>query len=246
MANIYKRPHIPCFLPVHHVHPIYLLNAFHPINLTNLTCAFDRLTDPIHESMANTAERSPEAVNEPNPNGFVTERELAGERRSIRRYNDGRVSGRSASVEPGPRTRASTRNSSRSCSRNDTGNTTRASSRMGPFISRRSSFTDRPPSAIQSKLSDMAAEISAEVVDLFADNPDSSTAKKFLVSWSIQKNAKGGTATPKHLTHSTGASVTSSNCSTKTNGSVIARIADIEDRVRKHNVRLKPVLEGDE
>ncbi|KAJ5145606.1 uncharacterized protein N7515_000170 [Penicillium bovifimosum] len=199
------------------------------------------------KSRASTAERSTEAANESNPNGFVTKRKIDGERRSIRHYSDGRVSERSASVEPAPRTRASTRastrNSSRSCSRNDTCNTTRASSHMGPFISRRSSFADRPPSAFQSKLSDLAAEISAEVARFSADKPGSASAERLRTTWS---NVRSGKATPKNTIHSSGASVASSNCSTRTGGSVLDRIADIEDRVRRQNVWLKPVLEGDE
>ncbi|KAJ5576366.1 hypothetical protein N7535_003292 [Penicillium sp. DV-2018c] len=220
---------------------------------------------------ASTTERSTQTPTTPNPNGFITERELAGERRSIRRYNDGRISGRS-SVEPSPRRRASTsastRNSSRSSSRTDnTGDTTRASSRMGPFISRRSSLSlslscadrDRPPSSSSSpspfhsnKLSDLAAEISAEVARFSADKPNSASAQRLRATWNNVRNGKAK-AMPKKVNeiHSSGAGaagVAGSTCSTRTEeGSIIARIvADIEDRIRRQNVGLKPVLEGDE
>ncbi|KAJ5562256.1 hypothetical protein N7461_001017 [Penicillium sp. DV-2018c] len=218
---------------------------------------------------ASTTERSTQTPTTPNPNGFITERELAGERRSIRRYNDGRISGRS-SVEPGPRRRASTststRNSSRSPSRTDnTGDTTRASSRMGPFISRRSSLSlslscadrDRPPSSSSSpspfhsnKLSDLAAEISAEVARFSADKPNSASAQRLRATWNNVRNGKKAMPKKVNEIHSSGtgaAGVAGSSCSTRMEGSIIARIvADIEDRIRKQNVGLKPVLEGDE
>lgn len=42
--------------------------------------------------MTNEANQTTDAASEENPNGFITDRAIDGQRRSIRQYNDGRVS----------------------------------------------------------------------------------------------------------------------------------------------------------
>ena len=73
-----------------------------------------------------------------NPNGFITEREVDGERRSIRHYNDGRVSSRNSSregrISSRPTSRASftrSRVNSQTTSRSASRSTRRASSESG-------------------------------------------------------------------------------------------------------------------
>ncbi|KAJ5383347.1 hypothetical protein N7517_001258 [Penicillium concentricum] len=183
--------------------------------------------------MGNEAAMTTEAASDLNPNGFVTDREVDGERRSIRHYNDGRVSGRGRSVEASLRTKMHK-------------NSTRTGSRARPPTSHPWELSGRSTPAVGPGPPDIA-DITAAMAKLTADHPTSTKVKRLNKKLNLDADLGIETVTMRKVTPSSLASVVSSKCSTGSNSSVNARIADIEDRVRNHiDTRLQPVREEDE
>jgi hypothetical protein len=180
--------------------------------------------------MGNDSPQTTEAANDLNPNGFVTDREVDGERRSIRHYNDGRISGRGRNVEASLRTKM--RNSS------ETG------CRVRPPTSRRESGGRSTPTGSGPA---GVADITAAMAKLTVDHPNSAKVKKLSKKLNLDADPGIETVTLRKVTPSSVASVVSSKCSGSSSGSVNARIADIENRVRKHiKTRLQSITEEDE
>ncbi|CAI7653094.1 unnamed protein product [Penicillium discolor] len=174
--------------------------------------------------MSDEANTTTEAANDLNPNGFITNRELDGERRSIRHYNDGRVSGRGRSVEGSLRTKMR---------KNSTG----AGGRVRPPISRSRDLSG--PSDI--------ADITAAMAKLTVDHPTSPKVMRLSKKLNLDADSGIETVTLRKVTPSSTASVASSTCSTGSRSSVNARIAEIEGRVRKHiKNRLQSIKEEQE
>ena len=182
--------------------------------------------------MGNEANKTTEAASDLNPNGFITDRELDGERRSIRHYNDGRVSGRGRSVEGSPRTRMP---------KDSTG----IGGRSRPLTSHSRDSGGRS-TPITFDPSDIA-EITAAMAKLTVDHFASPKVKRLSEKLNLDANPGIETVTLRKVTPSSMASVTSSTCSTGSNSSVNARIAEIEDRLKKHiKTRLQSIKEEDE
>ncbi|CRL27916.1 EF-Hand 1, calcium-binding site [Penicillium camemberti] len=183
--------------------------------------------------MDNEANTTTEAANDLNPNGFITNRELDGERRSIRHYNDGRVSGRGRSVEGSLRTKMR---------KNSTG----AGGRARPPTSRSRDLSGRATPAVRSGPSDIA-DITAAMAKLTVDHPTSPKVKKLSKKLNLDAYSGIETVALRKVTPSSTASVASSTCSTGSRSSVNARIAEIEGRVRKHiKTRLHSITEEQE
>ncbi|KAJ5513002.1 hypothetical protein N7463_002554 [Penicillium fimorum] len=183
--------------------------------------------------MGNEATRTTEAASDLNPNGFITDREVDGERRSIRHYNDGRVSGRGRSVEASLRTKMHK-------------NATRAGSRARPPTSHPWELSGRSTPVVGAGPADIA-DLTAAMVKLTADHPTSAKVKRLSKKLNLDADPGIGTVTLQKVTPLSVASVFSSKCSTGSGSSVNARIADIEDRVRKQiNTRLQPLREESE
>ncbi|KAJ5518461.1 hypothetical protein N7453_000883 [Penicillium expansum] len=184
--------------------------------------------------MSNEANKTTEAASDLNPNGFITDRELDGERRSIRHYNDGRISRRGSSVEASLRTKMH---------RHSTGTEGRAwlpTSHPGDLSGR------SPPVGGASGPSDIA-DITAAMAKLTVDHPTSPKVKRLSKKLNLDADPGIETVTLRKVTPSSTASMTSSTCSTHSKSSVNARIAEIEDRVRKHiKTRLQFIEEEDE
>ncbi|CAI7658306.1 unnamed protein product [Penicillium viridicatum] len=175
--------------------------------------------------MDNEANTTTEAASDLNPNGFITNRELDGERRSIRHYNDGRVSGRGRSVEGSLRTKMR---------KNSTG----AGGRARPL-------NGRSILAVASGPSDIA-DITAAMAKLTVDHPTSPKVKRLSKKLNLDADSGIETVTLRKVTPSSTASVVST-CSTSSRSSVNARIAEIEGRVREHiKTRLQSIKEEDE
>ncbi|CAI7620557.1 unnamed protein product [Penicillium glandicola] len=183
--------------------------------------------------MGDEANKTTHAASDHNPNGFVTDRELHGERRSIRHYNNGRVSGRGKSVE------ASIRTNSRK-------NSIVSGGRARPLTSHHRGLGGRSTPAAGSISADVA-HITAAMAKLTVDHPTSPRVKRLSKKLNLDADPRIETVTLRKVTPSSAASMASSTCSTGSKSSVNARIADIEDRVRKHiNTRLQPIREEDE
>ncbi|OQE34362.1 hypothetical protein PENCOP_c019G06044 [Penicillium coprophilum] len=183
--------------------------------------------------MSNEAAKTTEAASDLNPNGFVTDRKVDGERRSLRHYNDGRVSGRGRRVESNLRTKMHK-------------NSTRTRSHARPLTLHPGELSGRSTPAAGPSPSDIAG-ITAAVAKLTADHPTSAKVKRLIKKLNLDADSTIETGTLRKVTSSSVASVVSSNCSTGSNSSVNARIADIEDRIRNHiKQRLLPVREEDE
>ncbi|CAG8906914.1 unnamed protein product [Penicillium egyptiacum] len=183
--------------------------------------------------MGNEANQTTGAANDLNPNGFITDREVDGERRSIRHYNDGRVSGRGRSVEGS--LRAKMRKDSTGAGGRDRPPPTSHPRDMGS----RSTPVASGPSDI--------ADITAAMAKLAVGHPTSPKVKRLSKKLNLDADSGIETVTLRKVTPSSTASVASSTCSTDSNSSVNARIAEIEDRVRKHiRTRLQSIKEEDE
>ncbi|CAI7572542.1 unnamed protein product [Penicillium crustosum] len=183
--------------------------------------------------MENEANMTTEAANDLNPNGFITNRELDGERRSIRHYNDGRVSGRGRSVEGSLRSKMQ---------KNSTG----AGGRARPPTSRSRDLSGRSTPAFVSGSSDIAG-ITAAMAKLTVDHPTSPKVKRLNKKLNLDAYSGFETVTLRKVTPSSTASVASSTCSTGSRSSVNARIAEIEGRVRKHiKTQLQSIKEEQE
>lgn len=181
--------------------------------------------------MGNEANKTTEAASDLNPNGFITDREVDGERRSIRHYNDGRVSGRGRSVEGSLRTKMH---------KNPTG----TGGRARPPTSHPGNLGGRS-TPVTSGSSDIA-DITAAMAKLTVDHPTSPKVKRLSKKLNLDADPRIETVTLRKVTPSSTASVASSTCSTGSNSSVNARIAEIEDRVRKHiKTRLQSIKEED-
>ncbi|KAJ6128387.1 hypothetical protein N7471_009604 [Penicillium samsonianum] len=181
--------------------------------------------------MGNEANKTTEAASDLNPNGFITDREVDGERRSIRHYNDGRVSGRGRSVEGSLRTKMH---------KNPTG----TGGRARPLTSHPGNLGGRS-TPVASGSSDIA-DITAAMAKLTVDHPTSPKVKRLSKKLNLDADPRIETVTLRKVTPSSTASVVSSTCSTGSNSSVNARIAEIEDRVRKHiKTRLQSIKEED-
>jgi hypothetical protein len=222
MANLYNRPNIPCFFgPFHSIHSFQLIQLTYFTDLQVLSIS----------NMGNEANKTAAAANDLNPNGFITEREVDGERRSVRRYNDGRVSGRGGSIE-------GTRQGSRK-------NSTGISGRARPPTSHPRDLDCRSTPAASGP-SDVA-DITAAMAKLTVDHPTSPKVKKLSKKLNLDADPGIETVTLQKVTPSPTPSVASSTCSAGSKSSVNARIAEIEDRVRKHiKSRLQTIKEEDE
>lgn len=182
--------------------------------------------------MGNEANTTTEAANDLNPNGFITDRELDGERRSIRHYNDGRVSGRVRSVEGSLRTKMQN-------------NSTGAGGRARPPTSRPRDLSGRSTPAVASGPSDIA-DITAAMAKLTVDHPTSPKVKRLSKKLNLDADSGIETMALRKVTPSSTASV-ASTCSTGSRSSVNARIAEIEGRVREHiKTRLQSIKEEQE
>ncbi|KAJ5164671.1 uncharacterized protein N7500_006501 [Penicillium coprophilum] len=183
--------------------------------------------------MGNEAAKTTEAASDLNPNGFVTDRKIDGERRSLRHYNDGRVSGRGRSVGSDLRTKMHK-------------NCTKTRGRARPLTSHPGESSDRSTPAAGPSPSDIA-EITAAVAKLKTDHPTSAKVKRLSKKLNPNADSTIETVTLRKVTSSSVASVVSSRCSTGSRSSVNARIADIEDRIRNHiKPRLLSIREEDE
>ncbi|CDM35566.1 hypothetical protein DTO013E5_7960 [Penicillium roqueforti] len=182
--------------------------------------------------MDNEAKKTTEAASDLNPNGFITDRELDGERRSIRHYNDGRVSGRGRSVEGSLRTTMRK-------------NSTRTGNRSRPLTSHSRDSGGRSTPIVFNP-SDIA-DITAAMAKLTVDHPTSPKVKRLSKKLNFDAGPGIEIVTLRRVTPSPTASVASSICSTGSNSSVNARIAEIEDRLKKHiKTRLQSIKEEDE
>ncbi|KAJ5836116.1 hypothetical protein N7447_002142 [Penicillium robsamsonii] len=183
--------------------------------------------------MGNETVKTTEAASDLNPNGFVTDREVDGERRSIRHYNDGRVSGRGRSVEASLRTKMHK-------------NFTEAGSHARPPTSHCWELSGRSTPAVGPGPPDIA-DLTAAMAKLTADHPASAKVKRLSKNLNLDADPGIGPVAIPKVTPLSVASVVSSKRSTGSGSSVNARIADIEDRVRNHiNTRLQPLREEDE
>ncbi|KAJ5603527.1 hypothetical protein N7537_006483 [Penicillium hordei] len=183
--------------------------------------------------MGNEANTTIKAANDLNPNGFITDRELDGERRSIRHYNDGRVSGRGRSVEGTLRTKMQ---------KSPTG----AGGRARPPTSRPRDLSGRSTPAVASGSSDIA-DITAAMAKLTADHPASPKVKRLSKKLNLDADSGIETVTLRKVTTLSMDSGASSTCSTGSRSSVNARIAEIEGRVRGHiKTRLQSIKEEPE
>jgi hypothetical protein len=82
---------------------------------------------------------------------------------------------------------------------------------------------------------------------LTVDHPTSPKVKRLSKKLTLDADPGIETVTLRKVTPSPTPSVASSTCSTGSNSSVNARIAEIEDRVRKHiKSRLQSIKEEDE
>ncbi|CAG7935046.1 unnamed protein product [Penicillium nalgiovense] len=222
MAKLYICPNIPCFFgPFHSIHSFQLIQLTYFTDLQVLSIS----------NMGNEANKAAGAANDLNPNGFTTDREVDGERRSIRHYNDGRVSGRGRSIED-----------SRQVSRK---NSTGTGGRARPPTSHPRDLGDRSTPAASGP-SDVA-DITAAMAKLTVDHPTSPKVKRLSKKLNLDADPGIETVTLRKVNLSPTPSVISSTCSKGTNSSVNARIAEIEDRVRKHiKSRLQSIQEEDE
>ncbi|KAJ5959093.1 uncharacterized protein N7479_006243 [Penicillium vulpinum] len=183
--------------------------------------------------MASEANKTTEAASDLNPNGFITDRKVDGERRSIRHYNEGRVSGRGRSVEASLRTKMH---------KNFIG----TGGRARPPTSHPRDVSGRSTPAAASDPAEVA-NITAAMAKLTVDHPTSLKVKRLSKKLNLDADPGIETVTLRKVTSSSVASMASSTRSTGTNSSVIARIADIEDRVRKHiKTQLHRIKEEDE
>lgn len=150
-----------------------------------------------------------------NPNGFITEREVDGERRSIRHYNDGRVSSRNSSRQGSISSRSTSsasltrsRVSSRSASPSTTWSTPGASSGGGVGL----------------------VELFFEIEDIdipeHNDSPESEVRPN-----SSNTNRETETLASHKLVSASSPALLGSN--TAKGGHVLDRVAKIENRIRK-------------
>ncbi|KAJ5189765.1 hypothetical protein N7491_008191 [Penicillium cf. griseofulvum] len=139
--------------------------------------------------MGNDSSKTTGAANDLNPNGFVTDREVDGERRSIRHYNDGRISGRGRSVEASLRTKMH-RNSS------GTGSCVR------PRTFHHGESGGRSTPAVGSGPADVA-DITAAMAKLTIDHPTSAKVKRLSKKLNLDVDPEIETVTlrkaPLHL-----------------------------------------------
>ncbi|KGO71108.1 hypothetical protein PITC_080450 [Penicillium italicum] len=170
--------------------------------------------------MSNEAIKTTEAASDLNPNGFVTDREVDGERRSIRHYNDGRISRRGSSAEGSLPTKMH---------RHSIG----IGGHARPPTSHLRALSGRSTPVIASGPSDIA-DITAAMAKLTVDHPTSSKVKRLSKKLNLDADPGIETVTLRKVTPSSTASMASSTRSTGSKSSVNARIAEIEDRVRNH------------
>ncbi|EKV13027.1 EF-Hand 1, calcium-binding site [Penicillium digitatum] len=182
--------------------------------------------------MSNEAHKTSEAASNFNPNGFVTDREVGGQRRSIRHYNNGRISRRGSSVEGSIRIKMH-------------GHSKVTGGRARPPTFHFRCLSGRSTPAVASGPSDNA-NITAEMAKLTVDHPTSPKIEGLSKKLNLDADPGTETVTLRKVTPSSTASMASSTCSFGSNSSVNARIAEIEDRVRKHvKTRLQFVKEED-
>ena len=180
--------------------------------------------------MGNEANKTAAAANNLNPNGFITDRKVDGERRSIRHYNDGRVSGRGGSIEGS--CQGSCKNSI------GTGGRARCPTSHPRDLGGRSTPAASGPSDV--------ADITAAMVKLTVDHPTSPKVKRLSKKLNLDGYPGMEAVTLRKVTPSPTSSVTSSTYSTGSSRSVNVRIAEIEDRVRKHTKSRLQSIEEDE
>jgi hypothetical protein len=149
-------------------------------------------------------------ANDAHPNGFITEREVNGERRSVRHYKDGRISSRNNSFSgdiPLSRTTSS------------------ASARQA----KRSTFWD--PSATHSVAGDAETPDITSATETFTiSEPTPKTQKPSHPVESTEPEVE--TATLRNVTSASKPASSSSNTSTGS-GSVLDRVANIETNIKK-------------
>lgn len=224
----------PAFMAKLYISVLISLDFFGPFHSIHFVLTY--FTDSRILSIAdmdNEANTTTDAASDLNPNGFITNRELGGERRSIRHYNDGRVSGRGRSVEGSLRTRMQKKY-------------TRAGGRGRPPTSHPCGLSGGSTPTVASGPSDIA-DITAAMAKLNVDHPTSLKVKKLGKKLKLDADSGIETVALRKVAFSSTASVASSTGSTGSRSSVNARIAEIESRVKKHiKTQLHSITEEEE
>ena len=151
-----------------------------------------------------------------NPNGFITEREVNGERRSVRHYNDGRISSRNNS-------RSNRRTISRTASSASINSTKKATFWDPSASSRASSAT---PSVVDGP---ETPDLSSAVEALTISEP---TSKPQKICHPFEKDPEVDTVTLRTVTQLSRPASVWSNASIGS-GNVHDRVANIETNIKK-------------